>query len=267
MGLDHRLRSRACRIELGFNGKRLLGFEWTTSVEGLVADDPLAGETPLLGPIRWSDVPRADLFEWSWNAGAGKRTRTMALLAEQETLFLADLAETDGSKATMRIALPEGVEVATSPETRALILKSGSVAAWVVPLGLPSFVGPTQHGSLAVAERGGRRWLELTHARGEGLKRIWLPLAITWRTVQPRKPIHWRVLTVSERGKLCKPGTAFAARLAWEKGPGENLLFYKSFGKAGVRAFLGRQTRDRLEIAKFSEDGSSEPIVGIAARE
>lgn len=267
LGLDHRSRARPCRIELGIKGKRLLGGEWVTSAEGRAGDDPLVEESPLLGPIRWSDVPRADLFEWSWKAEEGKRTRTPALLAEQATLFVSDLIETASPRATLRIALPEDVESSPVAESRALLLKSGPATAVVVPLGLPQYPGPTEHGSLLVVERDGRRWIELTQTRGEGEKHVWLPLAITWRSVSNRAPLRWRVLSVSERGKLCKPGTAFAARLAWARGPGENLLFYKSFGKAGVRAFLGRQTRDRVEIAKFSDDGSSEPIVGIAARE
>ncbi len=258
-----------CRLELGHGSQVWLGSTWGLSVDGSPESAGRFEEAPLSGPIRWAEDPSADLFEWNWKEGDAKRTRTVSFLKAKATIFLADLVESEASKATLTLQLPNDVQATPLPDARAIKLSKGKGrSVTVVPLGLPSYTSPTERGSIKVVETlTGGRAIELTHNKLPGSGPLWLPLAITWRSTPLKPAVNWRVLTVSESGQMCSPAKAFAARLGWDRGPSENLLFYKSFLAAERRAFLGYQTLDRLVVASFLPDKQAEPIVSIAAGE
>jgi hypothetical protein len=88
-----------------------------------------------------------------------------------------------------------------------------------------------------------------------------MPILVSWDAVRNRKPVQWRVLTVSEKSRVCPPNVAFAARARW--GRGETLVVYRSLASPGLRAFLGHQTRARFLIGSFSTDGEVTPLVSL----
>jgi hypothetical protein len=92
-------------------------------------------------------------------------------------------------------------------------------------------------------------------------RRCWLPVLASWDPLRNRQAIHWRVLTVGERSRVCPPDCAFAARVSW--GRRESLLIYRSLAPPALRSVLGHQTRARLLVALFTSDGTVTPIVSL----
>ena len=71
-------------------------------------------------------------------------------------------------------------------------------------------------------------------------RRGWLPLLVSWDAARNRKPARWRVVTVAEKSRACKPEVAFAARVWWS--PADSLVIYRSLAAPASRCFLGYQT-------------------------
>ncbi|HEV3163743.1 MAG TPA: hypothetical protein VGZ22_06865, partial [Isosphaeraceae bacterium] len=91
--------------------------------------------------------------------------------------------------------------------------------------------------------------------------RCWMPLLISWRPERDRKPTQWRILTVTERSRICRPDEAFAVRVAW--GARESLVIYRSLARPTRRAFLGHQTETRMLVGLFSKEGIVEPLLSV----
>jgi hypothetical protein len=155
----------------------------------------------------------------------------------------------------LSIDIAPGVSAAAVEESRAIRLKASRSSALVLPLGLPALPYPTDRGSFTVDDR------RLVLRQAKDAKRAWLPLVVSWDADRNRRPVRWRVLTVSEKMKECPPGIGFAVRLSF--GREETFVIYRSLGRPGLRAFLGHHTRDRLLVGLFNKDGDVEPLVNV----
>jgi hypothetical protein len=199
--------------------------------------------------------------EWSFRLGAARVTRTALLLRGRRIALLADQFEKPSGGSAVapawRIALPLGVEAAPLAGTVGwtLVPPRGSPRARAVPLALPCRGGDSERGTFT---REGR---DLRLGQPCPGRRCWLPLLMSWDPLRNRQSIHWRLLTVSEKSRVCPPDRAFAARVTW--GRSETLLFYRSLGPPALRAVLGHQTRARFLVALFNPDGTVTPIVKL----
>lgn len=246
LAIDQRDRERGCLLELFGLGRRWLGAQWCVGADA--------------GPARptfWTTGPYADLAEWSFRDGDTRVTRSALFLRGRHLALLGELREGPGVDGRLELDLPPDVEASPLEDSRSIQLKSGRSQVRVLPIGLPALPYVTDRGSLSVE---GQR-LILRHAKPA--KRVWLPLLVSWDPDRNRRPVKWRVLTVSEKSKACPPGVAFAARVAW--GANDSLLIYRSLGRAGLRAFLGHQTRDRFVVGQFDRDGDVDPLLNVEA--
>ncbi|MHC5542351.1 hypothetical protein ACYOEI_29360, partial [Singulisphaera rosea] len=206
---------------------------------------------------RWVSNSSADLAEWSFRAGETKVQRSALVLRGRRIALISDLVEGAGSDAAMRVALPLGMDADPLKGNRGLGLSAarGRASAQAFPLCLSSLSDPTEPGSFDVESR------ELILRRKAVGRRVWLPLLISWDPLRGRKSVTWRMLTVTEKAKVCSSDTAVAVRITW--GRHETLVIYRSFGPPTSRAFLGHQTSARLLVGLFNERGDITPIFTV----
>jgi hypothetical protein len=206
-------------------------------------------------PTVWTTGANADLAEWTVRAGATRLTRSALLLRGRRLALLAEQHDGPGPEAAMSLPVSSGVTAVHDTTNRAVVLSAGRKRAFAYPLSLPAAAYATERGSFAL-ESGSLVLRQLTPA-----PRTWLPVLVSWDPERNRRPTSWRVLTVSERGRLCPPGVAFAVRISW--GRGETLLVYRSLGRPGLRACIGYQTNDRFVVGLFGREGDVEPLVNL----
>jgi hypothetical protein len=249
IAIDHRVPSDRSAFELFALGRPWLGPTWTSgTLEGPVAPARMT---------RWVSNGAVDLTEWSMRAGTTRVVRSAVLLKGRHIGLLAEQVEGASGEAISRLAMPERVEASAIAENRGLKLTAMPTRASVrvYPLGLPCRSYPTERGAFQPEGR------ELV-LRQQGLhRRQWLPLLLTWEPLRDRKKATWRSLTVAERGKVCGPDTAFAARFTW--GRDETLVVYRSLAKPALRSFLGHQTRSRFLVGLFDREGRISPILNL----
>jgi hypothetical protein len=247
--IDHRQRTDSCLLELFGGGRRWLGPEWSTAEVGRAIRSAR--------PVHWRSGSNADCAEWAFRAGAEQIVRTAVFLRGRSLALLADHVTGPGANPDMRLDIAPGVAPRPVPESRSLQLKlaRGTGSCQLIPLGLPAVPYASERGSFT---SDGSAFV-LRH-RAEG-RHTWLPLLISWDPVRNRKTLNWRVLTVVEKSKVCRPGVAFAARVSW--GRGEGLIIYRSLGKPAMRSFLGYQTEARFLVGLFSADGEVDPLLTI----
>lgn len=245
VAIDHREPAGATALEVQVAGGTLLGPSWVAG----------GGATGRSRGVGYRSGPLADWFEWAVPAGSSRVIRTAVLLRGQRLALLADEWHRAGSALTSRLGLAEGIAATAIPETRALALKGPGVSARALPLALPALPYPTERGAL-VAEAG----TLLLSQRAE-TRRAWLPLLLSWDPARNRRLARWRSLTVAERSKVCPPGVAFAARVAW--GPGDGLVIYRSLARPALRSFLGHQTSARFLIGLFDAKGNVKPLLKV----
>jgi hypothetical protein len=178
-------------------------------------------------------------------------------LRGRQMAMLAELAEGPVSEHGARFSLAPGVKAGPVPGRRAFRLTAGrGRSARVLPIGLPCLPYPTDRGSFQV--NAGSLCLRQLHEGARG----WLPLLVSWSPERDRRPVRWRLLTVTERSRRIPAEAAFACRIAW--GTAESLLIYRSLAAPERRAFLGYQTTCRLFMGLFTAKGDVEPILEIA---
>jgi hypothetical protein len=252
--VDQRGHESSALCELIGSGASWLGPDW-----GLVQATTPTGAPK---PACWISNSVADCLEWSYRSGGLFLTRTALLCRGQRLALLGEQVE--GKKLgadplETRLALPPGVTAEPIPGSRGVLLQSASsrVTAQVLPIGLPALPYETERGRLRVL--GDESALSLCVApRG---RRCWLPLLASWDNRRHRRPLSWRVLTVSEQSKVCAPDVAFAVRVSW--GRNDTLVIYRSLAAPKHRAFLGHQTGSRFLLGRFTTEGVVEPIFSI----
>jgi hypothetical protein len=240
-------RGPECLLELVGGGRRWLGPSWATG--------PGAGPARV---VRWMTGPQADLLEWSFRRGEARVTRTAVLLRGRRLALLAEQCDGPAGEAGLRLGLGEEVEAHPIPDSRAIRLKGpGAGTAQIIPLGLPALDYPTDRGALGVADGSVTLRQPVTARRG------WLPLLVSWDPARQRRSPRWRVLTVTEATRDCRPGAAFAARVAW--GRGEGLVIYRSLARPALRCFLGHPTTARFLIGTYDSEGDVTPLLTVEA--
>jgi hypothetical protein len=255
LAVDHRDAQSPCRFELRGRGRTWLGPEWGDDMTGPEG----SGSRPR--PVRWVTGSAADLLEWSHRVDGVRVTRSALLMRGRRLALFSILAEgreaTWGADPTMRLAMPPLVAAGPIKESRALVLTEPGRrgAAQALPVALPCLPYPTERGSFRAVDGA------LVLRQRPAGRRCWLPLLISWDPDRHRKPVNWRVLTVSERSRAVGPDRAFAARVSW--GRHETYVVYRSLGPPARRAFLGHQTAARFLIAGFDEDGDLTPIFTV----
>ena len=228
-------------------------------VELCVGGRPVVGPTwpGTHGPARmrlWLTSSTADCAEWSVGTGGARIVRTAILLRNRGLAILAQQSAPTSEGGCSQIALGEAVATRRIARSRALMLKpgGGGPPTCAIPLALD----PEGGGSF-VAD-GGALSLRAPAAVGS---QVWLPILFSWDKDRVRKTARWRLLTVSEKGRICPSDRAFAARVSW--GSGDGLIVYRSLAKPATRTFLGHQTTARLFVGLFSSEGNVTPLLYV----
>jgi hypothetical protein len=252
LAIDHRIPGALSAIELYAMERPWLGPSWSLDLG--------AAPASRARPTCWTSTPSADLAEWSFRLGRSRVIRSALLLRGRRLALLADQVERPVSMPapTLQIGLAEGVEPRPIPDSRGFFLAGGRGRSTlrVFPIGLPFRSTPTDLGAFTAGQGG----LGLTQ-RIEG-KRGWLPILLSWEPGRNRLPTRWRLLTVSEKSRVCPPDVAFAARITW--GRHETLVVYRSLARPALRTFLGHQTRARFLVGLFAHDtGNVEPLLKV----
>ena len=253
VALDHRAARVQTRFELLGAGQSWLGPTW--------GDEPSAERAGRAKPTLWVSHGSADVAEWTFRVGRARVSRTAVLLRGRRLALLAEQWDGPGDPGALRLGLAEGVEAVPIPDagSRGLLLslRKGRSTARVLPIGLPTLAEPGGRGTL---DRQGNE-IVLSQAAGDGEKRVWRVLLVSWDARRNRLPVRWRSLTVSESSRPCPRDVAFGVRVAW--GRDESLLIYRSLAKPALRALLGHQTRARFLVGLFTRDGEVEPFVKV----
>ena len=255
LAVDHRDAQSPCRFELRGAGRTWLGPEWREELTG--AGGPISRPRP----ARWVSRSSADLVEWTYRVDGLRMTRSALLLRGRHLALLSILAEGPeaawGAEPTMRLAMPPDVEAGPIEQSRALVLAEPGHrgAAQAIPLALPCLPYPTERGSFRATEH------ELVLRQKPDGRRCWLPVLVSWDNDRHRKPLSWRILTVSEKSRVVPSDRAFAARVSW--GRNETYVVYRSLGPPASRAFLGYQTGARFLLGEFDTDGNLKPVFTV----
>lgn len=251
----------------------VLRADWAMNGDFLALDarDPASplidltiGGLPLLGPAwpaadgkarmrLWQTSSTADIAEWSNGAGDAQSTRTAIFLRGRRIAILGEeRTYKEPGPRSFEVATPTGVTSKFVPDCRSMILKAGpkGTAARAIPIPLDRSAG-----SFALDDR----MLSMKFDGPAG--RSWTPLLISWDADRNRRPLKWRLLTVSEQGKACKPSAAFAARVSW--GLNDTLVIYRSLVRPTSRTFLGHQTSARFLVGTFNQEGNVTPILTL----
>ena len=247
--VDHRATSVETQFELFGLGRRWLGPGWSTG--------STEGRPGRARPVAWMSHGSADFQEWSFRVGKGRLTRSIALLRGRRIALLSELWEGPGDPGSFRIQMPEDVVGAELTECRGLSLISTrpSKSIRVYPLCLPCSPYATERGSLSLGDG------ELILKQATTGPRSFRSILVSWEPLRHRRPVDWRALTISEEGKEIGPEKAFAARFRW--GRDDTLLIYRNHGKPATRAFLGHQTRARILVGLFNQDGTVQPLLKV----
>ena len=246
--IDHSRATSETRFNFEVGGRHWLGPEW--SFESQIVPDPLTSAT------RWrerSSTDTTDYLEWTFKNGPVRVIRSVLLLKQFGLALLADEVHGATHPITSRVDLGTLVQPESESETRGLkLLHTGEsqLSAW--PLALPTLPYQTDRGSFST------QGSKIQLIQKPDAKRIWMPMLFSWNPVRNRRPISWRILTVSESFKKCKPGTAFAVRIGFKGLP--SLVFYRSLATPTRRAMLGYQTTARMMAGEFHTDGKMTPL-------
>ena len=252
VAIDHRKPGATCQFEVFGAGVSWLGPQWSV--------DTQSAPVTRSKPTSWFSEPSAVLAEWSNRAADARIARCALALRGRSLALVAALVDNpadENAVYTMTVSLPDGV-VATAVEgsrSTRLSRPGKRSTAQVLPIALPSLPYPTERGELTAADGA------LVLKQSSQGKRCWLPLLISWSAARNRRPLEWRVLSVSEKSKNVSSDRAFAARVSW--GRGESYVIYHSLARPASRAFLGYQTSARMLVGLFHSNGSVEPLIQI----
>jgi hypothetical protein len=262
-------------------GRSMIHGDWTLKLSMGDAVVELAEEWSC---VCWQSDPDADYIELQM-AGPGKlRVERLVMLSRKERyLIVADsitgvttvepqsphgengkthLSSKKGVASTKqrieyesRLSLCEGLVGTCDGTTREGRITGKRFKSRVFPLGIPQDrVHSTPH-SFSIENNE----IVLKHvAEGDGL---FAPLVFVWHPERTRFDPTWRMLTVTEEGKVVGPDIAVGYRL---KLGDSQLLISRALKKTGnARACLGHHTRNETVIATFDSNGDVEPILMV----
>lgn len=249
LAVDHRQSSVPGRLEFFVAGRSWLGPGWTV---GEASDAQSRTK-----PRTQASQAAAGFFEWRSRDSQSTSTRTLALFQGLGLALIAAFVEASDQQPelSLRLAMADGVEASSLAGSRALQLNASTTkpaAVQLLPIGLPRGDYVTERGRF-VAEGG-----EIVLTQACAGKKAWIPLVVSWNPKRRAKPVTWRSLTITEKGKHVSPERASAVRITW--GRDETYLLYRSHAKPALRAFLGHCTTTRFLFAKFDKDGTVTPI-------
>jgi hypothetical protein len=250
LAIDHTQPGAMTTLHLRVDDREWIGPNWSFEADSLGPPTASRVRTRIVGSA-------ADLFEWSFRLGPVRLTRSAVFLKSHDLLLLADEVEgAVGLASSTTVDLGRLVRVEPVDGLRGLELwHSGRSRVRVWPLALPSLAYASDRGRL---ESQGSL---IRLVQNDSAPRIWMPLLFSWNAARIRKPLHWRVLTVSESFQKCRPGTAFAVRVAFKGEP--SLVIYRSLARPARRAFLGHQTTGRFLIGEFHSNGTIKPLLEV----
>ncbi len=235
--------------------------------------------------VCWQSDPDADYIELQM-AGPGKlRVERLVMLSRKERfLIVADsisgvspaessnVSKADAGRANpgakkssaptkqrieyeSRLTLCEGLVGTCDGTTREGRITGKRLKSRMFPLGITQDrVNSTPH-QLSME---GQDIVLKQVAEGEGL---FAPLVFVWHPERTRVEATWRMLTVTEEGKVVGPDVAVGYRL---KLGAYQLLISRGLKKTGnARACLGHHTRNETVIATFDSNGDVEPILMV----
>jgi len=232
------------RLELGLAGRVMLGPSW---------DPPARGTRPRLDT---HPGPSAACLEWSFQEGSRHVLRTLVFFRSRRLALLAEEVQNPGPLTTFRLVIPPGVGVRPSGRGPSLRLDGpGRASAHILTPGLSDGPAPEAGGVWSVADG------KLVVTQQTPTRRAWIPLLISWDPTRDRRAPTWRRLTVAEQSRVCPPDVAVAFRVQW--GRGDSLILYRSLARAGLRSFLGHQTRARFLVGVFGPQGDIAPLVTL----
>jgi hypothetical protein len=240
LAVDHRdLAAGGTRLHLLARDRGVLAGLWPSRIGGPSR------------PVRWHAGVGGEIYEWAIGPKSGASLRSALLLADRG---LAILAEQTPAGAAAALELPLAPGVTAEPD--------GPAGYGVVRLRLA-------RGATAIAlsidpatpldlNRDGR--IGIAPATDANAGRSWRAVVLAWGDALTRRPPIVRPLTVTERGRVCRPSVARAVRLGWAS---ESLVIYRGLGPPGQRAVLGHPTTSRFLIGRFDREGRVEPIVRV----
>ena len=263
-------------------GRSLIHGDWTLKLKLGDAIVELAEEWSC---VCWQSDPDADYIELQM-AGPGKlRVERLVMLSRKERfLIVADsisgVSSVDTSPPSRaengktqnsprkssgttkprieyesRLSLCEGMVGSCEGTTREGRITGKRLRSRIFPLGIPQDrVNSTPH-EFTVE---GNDIVLKQIAEGEGL---FAPLVFVWHPERTRADATWRMLTVTEDGKVVGPDIAVGYRL---KLGDYQLMISRCLKKTGnARACLGHHTRNETVIASFDSNGDVEPILMV----
>lgn len=241
LAVDDRPGPAGCRLELIVEGRALLGPGWNSGQA-----------TAASRVILWRTSAAGDLYEWTSRVGAERRTRTVLVLPDRKLALIAEQVDRPKGPASLALDLAPSARVHGQAGENPLVLSSGTIRAQAIPLG--GLVGQATSRLAVASDR-------LVLSPLSGRARLWLPLLISWGPQRLRRPLQGRVLTVTERARVCPPEVAFAARVGW--GREESLVIYRSLAPPANRALLGHATSARFLVGRFTQEGKLVPMIEV----
>ena len=243
LAIDHRGKSASSFVELGVGGRTIIGPSWDFETAAPLSKPPTVTFA--------KSSAYADGVEWTFRSGRGLVTRSAVLLRTRKIAILAQQNEAGASMRSTAFQVQGPLTRSDSSEVRSWTFRQpqGRPTVRLIPL----ISGEQAESSRAEVETGPGEFRIRSSAEG---RRQWLGMLACWE----RPPSLVRVLTVSEKSKVCASDRAFAVRLAWGRYD-EGLVIYRSLAKPELRTFLGHQTQARFIVGRFTTAGQVIPLL------
>jgi hypothetical protein len=208
--------------------------------------------------VAWHSEAESTYLELEQPLSAGARLQRQFLLAPRDAfVFLADvlLAPAAGQiEYVARWPLAPGVALELAAEAQEGFLTSPRRRCLVLPLPLPEWRREASPGELIPGE--GAVELEM---KGSG-QALYAPLLLHWNWRPPLQQYTWRRLTVAQQRTPLPRDVAAGYRVQVGS---RQWVFYKALTSLGNRTLLGVNLVSEFLAARFSKDGTHQPLVEI----
>ena len=255
-------------------GRPLIHGDWKLRLKVAGAPIELADEW---GCVCWQSDPDADYMELQMTGPGKMRVERIVMLSRKERfLVIADsvsgvpASNGESSKSNAvdkksgprtriefesRLALCEGLVGTADGTTREGLISGKRLKARVFPLGIAQ---DKVHSTPHELSFDNNELVLKQVAEGDAM---FAPLVLVWHPDRTRVEATWKMLTVTEAGKVVGPDVAVGYRLKLGK---FQLLITRSLKKTGnARAVLGHHTRNETVIGTFDKNGDVEVIASV----